>query len=92
MIMTPNQSLEIAGKATSLKSLLQIFNTLEKGSYKIRAKQDREYNEIQIVLKDGRSTVATAFIDLGHEPATRKAAMKEALSTVRIYLREPIEG
>jgi hypothetical protein len=60
--------------------------TRGKGSYFVRVKLDREWNEIRIKLTDGTTTRTETFIDLGHTTESKIDALKELRSSVANFL------
>ena len=79
----------LAMAGANMTQTIKACNGMERGSYRVVITKDRDYNEIQIRLKDGpaaRQAIATAFIDCGHTAETRRIAAEEIRGTVRAYL------
>jgi len=81
-IQIPEQtkSLNVAAHVKALNG------TRGRGSYHVRIKHDREWNEIVIRLTDGTCTRGTAHIDLGHTKEDKAGAIDELYATVKHLL------
>lgn len=74
-------------KPLSLSAQVKALNgSRGRGSYFVRVKWVREFNEIQIRLTDGTCTRATAFVDVGHTAEDRRGAVQELTATVQRFL------
>lgn len=79
----------LAMNRASLTKTIAACNGLERGSYRVVITVDKEYNEVQIRLKDGpaaRQAIATGYIDRGHDAESRAMAAEDLRSMVRAYL------
>lgn len=76
-------------KGANLTATIKALNGIERGSYRVVITVDREYNEIQVRLKDGpaaRVAVATGYVDRGHTKDDWFMAAAEVCGLVRAYL------
>lgn len=79
----------LAMNGASLTKTIKACNGMERGSYRVVITVDKEYNEVQIRLKDGpatRQAIATGYIDRGHDAESRAMAAEELRGLVRAYL------
>ncbi|WP_153132879.1 hypothetical protein [Dechloromonas hortensis] len=73
----------------NLTQTIKAMNGLSRGAYFVSIRDDREWNEIQVRLRDNpytRSAIAVGHIDKGHDAKSRREAAQEVRSLVRAYL------
>lgn len=72
------------GKRPNVANHVKALNgTRGRGSYHVRVKHNREWNEIVIRLTDGTCTRSTSHIDLGHTTEDKIGALREMYDTVK---------
>ena len=85
----PPETRQQAGVVKQKKPRLNVSNEVKalngtrgRGSYYVRVKHDREWNEIRVILTDGTCKRAEAFVDLGHTAESKADALSEVRGTV----------
>lgn len=79
----------LAMAQANMTRTIKACNGTTRGSYRVVISTDREYNEVQIRLKDGpaaRHAIATGYIDRGHTREDKAMAAEELRGLVRAYL------
>jgi len=70
-------------------AIKELNNTPAKGDFRIRVRHDREWNELHVLLFEGKAERAKAHIDLGHTNESRADAIAEARGTITNFLADP---
>jgi hypothetical protein len=70
-------------------AIKELNNTPAKGDFHIRVRHDREWNELHVLLIEGKDERAKAHIDLGHTNESRADAIAEARGTITNFLADP---
>ena len=73
----------------NMTQTVKALNGLSRGAYFVSIRDDKEWNEIQVRLRDNpysRSAIACGHIDKGHTAQSRREAAQEVRSLVRAYL------
>jgi len=60
--------------------------TRGRGTYFVRVKHSREWNEIRVTLTDGTTKRAESFIDIGHTAEDKAGALAELRGTVKFFI------
>lgn len=75
------------GKRPNVANHIKALNgTRGRGSYHVRVKLDREWNEIIVRLTDGTCTRTTQRIDIGHTTEDKISALTELYGTVKHFI------
>lgn len=73
----------------NLTQTIKALSGLSRGSYFVTIKNDTEWNEVQVRLRDNpysRTSIATGHVDKGHDAKSRREAAQEVRGLVRAYL------
>lgn len=73
----------------NLTQTIKALNGLGRGSYFVTIKNDTEWNEVQVRLRDNpysRTSIATGHADKGHDAKSRREAAQEVRDLVPAYL------
>lgn len=75
------------GKPLSLTAQVKALNgTRGRGSYFVRVKHDREWNEIVLKLTDGTCTRSEYRIDIGHTKESKADALGELTQMIKHFI------
>lgn len=75
--------------SANLTQTIKALNGITRGSYFVTIRNDNEWNEVQVKLRDNpysRTAIATGHVDKGHTQNSRNEAAQEVRSLVRAYL------